>query len=79
MLKISNKIITRVITVKYSIASPPNFIRGIITLLIKEVTTAFRLFGSPLGENLRKALYNIGRILSIIGFCPYCTSTISHF
>ena len=28
MIKISNRIITRVITVKYSIASPPNLIRG---------------------------------------------------
>ncbi len=50
MLKISNNIITRVITVKYSIASPPNFIRG-LTPSYKEGTTAFRLFGNPSGEN----------------------------
>ena len=35
MLKISNKIITSVFIVKYSIASPPNFIRGYVPSKIK--------------------------------------------
>ena len=47
MLKISNRIITRVITVKYSIASPPNLMsRGKYPLKIKGLT-AYLYIGSP--------------------------------